>query len=283
MASDYIKIASGCSSNSVLRRFEELEIYMAVQLRLYGSISRKINFRKFAKSGRNQVNGSPRSGKVTSGSRSSPTSTFMWSGFRSRPIYSSKNSLKANCPFLRGKGSYGFRFSSWLHARLMLNWCMGYWLTVWHDHTCTRAHKVITRAHARAHNHYQKYLAFLEQIPKCSIRIHFLITQRKLLLETLFVFWRLILVYIDQSYSLLVIDLQGQVPQNLVVLILMASEAVVESSENVSEVWRRATLHGAEVSSVRQSSQLSQGRSGGGAEKGSSSQAMVSNKWRISF
>ena len=225
MASDYIKIASGCSSNSVLRRFEELEIYIAVQLRLYGSISRKINFRKFAKSGRNQVNGSPRSRKVTSGSRSSPTSTFilknqqsLWSGFRSRPIYSCKNSLKANCPFLRGKGSYGFRFSSCLHARLMLNWCMGYWLTVWHDHTCTRAHKVITRAH----------LAFLEQIPKCSISIHFLITQQRLLLETLFVFWRLILVYIDQSYSLLVIDLQYQVSQNLVVLILMASEAVVE-------------------------------------------------------
>ena len=82
---------------------------------------------------------------------------------------------------------------------------MDYWLTVWHDHTCTRAHKVITRAHARAHNHYQKYLAFLEQIPKCSIRIHFLITQRKLLLETLSVFWLLILVYIDQSYALLVI------------------------------------------------------------------------------
>ena len=52
-------------------------------------------------------------------------------------------------------------------------------------------------------------------------------------------FWRLILVYIDQSYSLLVIDLQCQVPQNLLVLILMASEAVVESSENVSDVWRR--------------------------------------------
>ena len=223
-------------------------------------------------------------------SKGSPTSTFilknqqsLWIGFRSWPIYSCKNSLKANCPFLRGKGSYGFRFSSCLHARLMLNWCMDYWLTVWHDHTCTRAHKVITRAHARAHNHYQKYLAFLEQIPKCSIRIHFLITQRKLLLETLSVFWLLILVYIDQSYSLLVIDLQCQVPQNLLVLILMASEAVVESSENVSEVWRRVTLHGAEVSSVRQSSQLSQGRSGGGAEKGSSSQAMVSNKWRISF
>ena len=66
-----------------------------------------------------------------------------------------------------------------------------------------------------------------------------MITQRKLLLETLFVFWRLILVYIDQSYSLLVIDLQYQVPQNLVVLILMASEAVVEMSENVSDVWRR--------------------------------------------
>ena len=45
MASDYIKIASGCSSNSVLYRFEDLEIYMAVQLRLCGSISRKINFR----------------------------------------------------------------------------------------------------------------------------------------------------------------------------------------------------------------------------------------------
>ena len=160
----------------------------------------------------------------------------LWIGFRSWPIYSCKNSLKANCPFLRGKGSYGFRFSSWLHARLMLNWCMDYWLTVWHDHTCTRAHKVITRAHARVHNHYQKYLAFLEQILKCSIRIHFLITQRKLLLETLFVFWRLILVYIEQSYSISVIDLQCQVPQNLLVLILMASEAVVESSENVSEV-----------------------------------------------
>lgn len=51
MASDYIKIASGCSTNSVLYRFE-LEIYMAVQLRLCGSISRKINFGKFAKSGR---------------------------------------------------------------------------------------------------------------------------------------------------------------------------------------------------------------------------------------
>ena len=139
---------------------------------------------------------------------------------------------------------------------------------------------MITRAHARAHNHYQKYLAFLEQIPKCSIRIHFLITQQKLLLETLFVFWRLILVYIDQSYSLLVIDLQCQVPQNLVVLILMASEAVVESSENVYDVWRRVTLHGAEVSSLRQSSQ---GRSGGGAGKGRSSKAMVSNKWRLSF
>ena len=47
-------------------------------------------------------------------------------------------------------------------------------------------------------------------------------------------FWRLILVYIDQSYSLLVIYLQCQAPQNLLVLILMASEAVVESSENVS-------------------------------------------------
>ena len=178
-------------------------------------------------------------------SKGSPTSTFilknqqsLWIGFRSWPIYSCENSLKANCPFRRGKGSYGFRFSSCLHARLMLNWCMDYWLTVWHDHTCTRAHKVITRAHARAHNHYQKYLAFLEQIPKCSIRIHFLITQRKLLLETLSVFWLLILVYIDQSYSLLVIDLQCQVPQNLLVLILMAleAEAVVESSENVSEV-----------------------------------------------
>ena len=139
---------------------------------------------------------------------------------------------------------------------------------------------MITRAHARAHNHYEKYLAFLEQIPKCSIRIHFLITQRKLLLETLFVFWRLILVYIDQSYSLLVIDLQCQVPQNLVVLILMASEAVVESSENVYDVWRRVTLQGAEVSSLRQSSQ---GRFGGGPGKGRSSQAMVSNKWRFSF
>ena len=162
----------------------------------------------------------------------------LWIGFRSWPIYSCKNSLKANCPFLRGKGSHGFRFSSCLHARLMLNWCMDYWLTVWHDHTCTRAHKVITRAHDRVHNHYQKYLAFLEQILKCSIRIHFLITQRKLLLETLSVFWLLILVYIDQSYSLLVIDLQCQVPQNLLVLILMAleAEAVVESSENVSEV-----------------------------------------------
>ena len=52
MASDYIKIASGCSTNSVFYRFEELEIYMAVQLRLCGSISRKINFGKFAKSGR---------------------------------------------------------------------------------------------------------------------------------------------------------------------------------------------------------------------------------------
>ena len=79
-----------------------------------------------------------------------------------------------------------------------------------------------------------------------------------------------ILVYIDQSYSLLVIDLQCQVPQNLLVLILMASEAVVESSENVSDVWRRVTLHGAEVSSLRQSSQ---GRSGG----------IISNKWRLSF
>ena len=61
MASDYIKIASGCSTNSVLYRFEELEIYMAVQLRLCGSISRKINFGKFAKSERIHVNGSPRS------------------------------------------------------------------------------------------------------------------------------------------------------------------------------------------------------------------------------
>ena len=148
MASDYIKIASGCSSNSVLYRFEDLEIYMAVQLRLCGSTSREINFRihlKVCQEWEVHVNSSPRSRKVTSGSRSSPTSTFilknqqsLWSGFRSRPIYSCKNSLKANCPFLRGKGSYGFRFSSWLHARLMLNWCMGYWLTVWHDHTCTR-------------------------------------------------------------------------------------------------------------------------------------------------
>ena len=40
--------------------------------------------------------------------------------------------------------------------------------------------------------------------------------------------------------------------QNLLVLILMASEAVVESSENVYDVWRRVTLHGAEVSSLRQ-------------------------------
>ena len=135
---------------------------------------------------------------------------------------------------------------------------------------------MITRAHARVHNHYEKYLAFLEQIPKCSIRIHFLITQRKLLLETLFVFWRLILVYIDQSYSISVIDLQCQLPQNLLVLILMASEAVVESSENVSEVWRRVTVHGVEVSSLQQSSQ---GRSGGGAGKGRSSQAMVSQTY----
>ena len=55
MASDYIKIASGCSTNSVLYRFEELEKYMAVQpvqLRLCGSISKKINCGKFAKSGR---------------------------------------------------------------------------------------------------------------------------------------------------------------------------------------------------------------------------------------
>ena len=51
----------------------------------------------------------------------------------------------------------------------------------------------------------------------------------------------------------------------MLVLILMASEAVVESSENVSDVWRRVTLHAAEVSSLRQSSQ---GRSGGGAGKG---------------
>ena len=68
------KIASECSSNSVLYRFEDLEIYIAVQLRLYGSISRKINFRKFAKSGRIHVNGSPRSRMVTSGSKVSPTS-----------------------------------------------------------------------------------------------------------------------------------------------------------------------------------------------------------------
>lgn len=77
MASDYIKIASGCSSNSVLYSFEELEIYIAVQLRLSGSIFRKINFRKFAKGGRIQVNGSPRSRMVTSGSKGSPTSTLI--------------------------------------------------------------------------------------------------------------------------------------------------------------------------------------------------------------
>ena len=47
-----------------------------------------------------------------------------------------------------------------------------------------------------------------------------------------------------------------------------------------TQARRRVTLQGAEVCSLRQSSQ---GRFGGGPGKGRSSQAMVSNKWRISF